>query len=176
MNLASKTETVIAVFMIIFFFIPWVNTDGLLSVAGYQMPGEIVKGRGLFSSFLNVEGKTEPKTYLYYSMYLIPMLGVLVAIVNLSRKSAKPLAFILGLLPFAIFTLLFIDMGINILHIMGTGSWLTLALGLVMICVLVGSSKSRNTGRIQAKSSTPQTERTQDDSIKKRDAKRTRGY
>jgi len=141
MNFVSKPENIVALAMIVFFFFPWANLGGFMSVAGYQIPDK-VKGLGQFASFVDGKQKTDPRIFIYYALYLIPILGALVITINLSGGSGKPLAFILGALPIVFLVFLISEAGSDVFQFLAIGAWLTIAAGVSMFFVLGANPKA----------------------------------
>jgi hypothetical protein len=68
MKFISKAENLCAIGLVVFFFFPWINVGGFISVAGYEIP-DVAKGLAQLAAMGSETGKVDIQVYLYYLIY-----------------------------------------------------------------------------------------------------------
>lgn len=137
MKFMSKAENLCAIGLIVFFFFPWVSIGGFISISGYEIP-DIAKGFGQLAALGSQTGKTDPRIYLFYLIYLIPIFSVLTLIFGLTNNNTKFTAFVSGIVPIAALFYALSQAGMDIFEGMAIGAWLTLLVAIAMILSLLG--------------------------------------
>lgn len=152
----SKLENICAIGLIIFFFLPWINIAGFISVSGYELP-DVVKGFGQLAALGSKTGKSGLQSYFFYLVYLIPIFSALTIYYGVTDEDKKVTGLIADIVPFSeLFkvtgliaaivpiSLLFyalIKMGTDVFDGMAIGAWLTLATAIAMLLSVYGIIK-----------------------------------
>lgn len=139
MKITLKAEILCAAGLIVFFFFPWITIGGLISISGYQIP-DIVKGFGQLAA-IGGTGKTDPRVYLFYLIYLIPIFSALTIVFAMTDKSTKASGFIAGVAPIAALIYSLSEAGTNTFEGMAIGAWLTLLTAIAMLSAVFGLIK-----------------------------------
>jgi len=109
-------QILFAVFLLVSFFMPWVNWDGY-SISGYALPSGI-----FFETAVKAGGPANPFPQLsfgFYIFWLVPVLAVLSLLLIIIKKNATTSSFIAGTLGlflitvYILFTQTLIDLGIG---------------------------------------------------------------
>lgn len=108
---------------------PWVNLMGF-TAAGYELAN--IGGR-LASFTAGWGARTDPRLFLTYLLYLIPILGAATILLGFNGRDTRALALLSGLLPLAGFFYLFSRFGGDILSSLAIGAYLTAAASIVLI-------------------------------------------
>ena len=86
MKFGERYENIFAAGLILSFFLPWISFGGFFSINGLDMPtmlsglGKIAKG------FSGKENADTAGTGIFYIFYLIPILGLIYALINYGGK------------------------------------------------------------------------------------------
>lgn len=134
-DLPINIVSIAAMAIIVAFFLPWYSKFGSV-YSGYEIP-EIVSTLKQTTSFKSWTGRFDFRTYLIYSLYLIPFGALMIIVLNILRKNYLPAAWPTSILPLAGLVFGLIKKGSGIIPKIGIGGWITIVAALIMLLVLL---------------------------------------
>ncbi len=117
--------------VIVGFFLPWLTVfGGLFAISGYRIP-DLAKLVGQLSAIGS--GTADPRLFLIYLLYAIPLLALVVIVKQMRGEDVRAIAFLTGAVPILGFLYLTALAGSGLVHMLGSGAFLTLfgAVGLI---------------------------------------------
>ena len=138
MRAFSRADNVCALLLVVFLFFPWIDIGGIVSAAGYQLPGAVRQMAGTLGQ-AGQPVQVNAQLYLFYLIYLIPAFALATLALNASGFNAKLTSLLAGALPLVLLAIAWAKAGNDLFRILGVGAWLTLIAGLALIVVALRS-------------------------------------
>jgi len=121
MRVLQKVEVILAIAMLIAFFMPW-GRILILTFSGYEI-------------FVQAEGYDN-------LIWLLPALPIAIIIMTFFEKNARDEVVFAGIFPFAILYDYYSKMGNDLFQVMQIGAYITLVVGVLLILVGIGVIKN----------------------------------
>jgi hypothetical protein len=137
MKTLQKLETLLAIGLLIAFFLPWVSLGGLVKFSGYDIP-DIARGVGQLGQIFTKKEVSQWQMALYNVVYLIPLLSISIVVLDILKKGTKAFSLALGVLPILLFTFAINRAGKSIFQGLSVGAYLTFILGIGLIFSATG--------------------------------------
>jgi len=144
MKFIQKLENICAIGLIIFFFLPWININGMIPMSGYEIPDKLKQLNNFSGQLANaINGNNGHKSvnlsmYFFYTVYLIPLLSFFTVIRAAVGANVNRISFFSGIIPFFILAYAAYLQGPSIFRDMQIGAWLTLLTAFTMLLSLAG--------------------------------------
>ncbi len=130
----KRAESLGALALIVFFFFPWFSAHGF-SITGYELPRFV---RALEQLATLGERSSSPSIWPIYLVYLIPGGSLATFVVDEAGWRPQVLGGVTGVLPLVGCGYMVAQTGLDILEVLGSGAYLTVVAGLVLLLAAFG--------------------------------------